>query len=202
VSLIYTISTATTGEPVPLVDLKRFLRVDFAEHDALITSLAKAARADVEMRTHRQLMKAVYNLYLDSFPGEIRIPLSPLISIGTIAYIDADGTSQTDLVEDTDYTVDTDMEPGRVYPVYGGAWPSTRSQRKAVTIPFTCGYSNSATVSTQQAAVPESLAAAIKLKTQLLYDQPEPKLAAMLEERYLALLGPETVPATEAAYSG
>jgi uncharacterized phiE125 gp8 family phage protein len=193
--LVYDEVTAPTAEPVTLQEAKRHLRVDISEDDTHINSLISAARRYVELFTGRQLMKATYDLFLDAWPnpadGAIYIPRTPLISVANdwategIRYVDPDGTATS--LADTVYTVDTAGEPGRVYLSPSQSWPSLRSQRKAVTIRFICGYSSSATVATQQAAVPNTIKAAILMSIEDLYhnrglklDDPNPAIMSLL----------------------
>lgn len=191
--LSYTVSDAPDDLPVTDKEIRNHLRLQHTDQTQLLRTYAYAAVSEVESRTHRQLMKATYNLYLDGFPsGEIRLPRSPLLSVGTISYVDGNGTTQTDLVEDTEYTVDTDSTPGRIYLAYNQTWPTTRSQRKAVTIPFTCGYSSSSTVATQQAAVPQTLKSAVLLIIEGLFDGPDRR--AQLEAPIRACIAPEFIP--------
>ena len=55
-----------------------------------------------------------------------------------VKYIDTDGTLQT--LGTSLYAVDTANRPGRIYPVYGEVWPSTREIENAVTVRFQAGY--------------------------------------------------------------
>jgi uncharacterized phiE125 gp8 family phage protein len=176
--LIYTVSTAPTDEPLTLVEAKEHLRVDDAADDDLIANQRKAARVYVETVLGRQLMLATWNLYLDSFPSgdtPIYVPLPPLLSVVSITYVDTDGVSQTEA--STVYTVDTDREPGRIYLAYDQSWSDTRSQRKAVTVQFTAGYS-SGNAAAQQLAVPQTIKAAILFVLADLYENREAELDA------------------------
>jgi len=192
--LVYTLSSAPAAEPVTRAELMEHLRETRSELGSLIDSLGVAARFQVENDTRRQLMKATYSLYLDSFASEIRLPRSPLLSVSSISYVDTDGATQT--LDTSVYTVDTDCEPGRVYLAYGQTWPLLRDIPKAVAVSFIAGYSSSATVATQRAAVPAGLKAAIKLLTERNYDAPDD---GGLEGRYRALIAPYVVPITNHA---
>ena len=165
------INTAAAGEPFTLDGLKDHLRVDIAEDDGVLESKAKAARAWVEAFTGRQLMKVTYDYHLDDWPDPadcaIEFPVTPLLSVSQIDYVDGDGNTQT--LATTVYTVDTSTEPGRVYLAPDQSWPSVRGQRKAITITFVAGY-NAGTVAQQQAAVPNELLEGLYLKTEALYD--------------------------------
>ena len=114
----------------------------------------------------RALIEQSWELLLDRFPceSEIRIPLPPLRSVESITYVDPDGETQT--LATSVYAVDTASEPGVVSLKYGQTWPSTRCQRNAVTIAFTCGYGVSDDV-------PARIKAAVRLKVVDLYEQTE-----------------------------
>lgn len=137
--------TAPTSDPVSLETTKAHLRVETMEDDALIASQITRATQYVEGRQRRQLMQATYRYCLDWFPNMIEVPLSPLSSVTSLKYYDTDGVLQT-LVEDTDFEVDTDAEPGRIVPWYGEVWPSTRQRTKAVQLTYVAGYASAATV--------------------------------------------------------
>lgn len=84
----------------------------------------------------------------DTFPcGRTPLVLGrpPLISVTSVAYLDADGASQS-LVENTDFIVDIGSRPGRIYPVYGESWPSTRCIENAVTVTYVCGFATAAVI--------------------------------------------------------
>lgn len=148
-------SAEPTVEPVSLTDMKLHLRVDISDDDDLITSLIKAARGYAEDFTNRTFITSTYELTLDSFVNPIYIPRPKLQSITSIVYTDTDGSSQT--LSASSYTVDTASLIGRVVPVWGESYPSTRDTINAVVITYKAGYGDAAT------NVPEGIIAAIKL---------------------------------------
>jgi uncharacterized phiE125 gp8 family phage protein len=160
-----TLVTAPALEPVSLADTKLHLRVDVADDDALIDSLIRAAREYVETFTHRALMPQIWDLKLDGFPscGVIEFPKAPLVSVTSVTYLDTAGVSQT--WSSALYTVDAPSGPmaraGRLVPIYGESFPSTRSIVNAVTVRFLAGYG--ATASVALPLVPASLKAAMKI---------------------------------------
>lgn len=147
--------TAPATEPVTLTELQTHLRVTVNEESELITSLGKAARETVERLTGRSLITQTLRLTLDEFPDwEIRLPRPPLVSVTSITYVDAAGTTQT--LSASLYRVDTYSEPGRIEPAYGEVWPSAREVAGAVNVLYVAGYGAAA-------AVPYNLKLAIKL---------------------------------------
>ena len=148
-----------TAEPVSLDALKAHLRVDGGDEDELLAAYCAAAREACETFQGRAYVAQIWQVTLDRFPGPgedwvadkdfvpsadpfsvgvIKLPRPPLQSITSIAYVDANGATQT--LAASGYQVDTASEPGRVLPAYNGSWPSTRAQPNAVTITFTAGY--------------------------------------------------------------
>lgn len=139
-------TTDPTEEPVTLEEAKRHLRVDLdlTDDDLQIEMMIQAAREDAEAFLRGSIMPQGWTGYLDRFPteDEIALPFPPLAGVTSITYVDGDGVTQT-LSADI-YAVDL---PGkRVYLKYGQSWPSTRCQRNAVTIVFTAGHADAASV--------------------------------------------------------
>jgi len=134
--LIQTLAPAV--EPLTLAEAKLHLRVEVTDDDVLIAQLIRAARQACEAYTNRTLVATIYELTLDAFPGEIRLPRPPLVEVSSISYVDASGVDQT-LGTDV-YTVDKASFMPRVYEAYNEWWPGTRSQPKAVTVTYIAGY--------------------------------------------------------------
>ena len=160
-------TVAPATEPLSLGDAKLHLRVVSDDDDDLITALIQGAREYVETFLRRQLVTATWAMTLDEFPdsdGDITLPLPPLASVTSIAYVDGDGDDQT--LDSANYTVHTNCEPGKITLAYGESWPSTRDQPDAVTVTFVAGYGAAA-------AVPAGIVAAIKLVLGDLYENRE-----------------------------
>lgn len=160
-------TVAPATEPLSLADAKLHLRVVSDDDDDLITALIQGAREYVETFLRRQLVTATWAMTLDEFPdsdGDITLPLPPLASVTSIAYVDGDGDDQT--LDSANYTVHTNCEPGKITLAYGESWPSTRDQPDAVTVTFVAGYGAAA-------AVPAGIVAAIKLVLGDLYENRE-----------------------------
>jgi hypothetical protein len=60
--------TAPTAEPVALSDVKKHLRVDFSDDDALILGYISAARQEAEQITRRAFVSQSWRMGLDHFP--------------------------------------------------------------------------------------------------------------------------------------
>lgn len=148
--------TPPVSEPITLQETKDYLRVDFTDDDALISMLITAARQFIEKLTRRSIAVATWEMSLDEFPqGEIIIPLPPLKTINSIAYIKG-GTPQTFSY----YEVDDYSQPARLK----GEWPETDNVLNAVKINFDAGYDT----------VPEPLKQAMLLLISHWYENREP----------------------------
>ena len=150
-------SVAPSVEPVTTTAQKTWMRVDSSDEDALIGSLAAAARSYVEMATSRQCITATWILKLDNFPaGDIVLDIFPLQSITSIKYYDNNDEQQT--WSSSLYDEDTAMEPGRVRPASGQAYPSdVRGHTDDIEITFGAGHGDAAS------DVPDGIKAAINI---------------------------------------
>ena len=138
----YSVTTAPAQEPITLSDAKEHLRVDYSDHDTLITALITVARRHVEQRLWRALITQSLTLTLRRFPtnGEpIRLPGGSVQSITSIAYVDANGDSQSLTLPD-DIQTDLVSEPALIKPAYNTLWPGTRCQYAGVTIVYVAGF--------------------------------------------------------------
>jgi uncharacterized phiE125 gp8 family phage protein len=174
------LTTPPAAELVTLAQLKAHLRIEAedASQDPDIAAYYAAALGALDGYSGtlgRALASQTWTLYLDRFPrggsansvlNGIRLPLPPLISVGSIAYVDSAGVTQT-LVADTDYQV-LAGERAEIRPAYGKTWPSTRCQPRAVTIAFTCGFAAPAAPATWPAKI-QPVLAALKLMVGDLY---------------------------------
>jgi len=149
---------------VSLAEAKLHLRVTASAEDALIEALIVAATEMAEQATNgTAIMPQTWELTLDAFPPSFKLEVTPVASISSIKYFDADGVQQT--LDSALYTLDAarDQAPAYVVPAYGTSWPATRNQVNAVTLQFVAGYANAA-------AVPDSIKAWIKLQVGAMYE--------------------------------
>ena len=158
---------ASPAWPFTLAEAKKHLRVDFDDDDDLITIYADAAIAAVDGpngMTKRPLMAQTWEEDFAAFPsGAITLPLTPVLSVASITYDDADGDSQT--LDSSAYTVGTTS----VSPVDG--WPDGA----AVTVQWRAGL----------AECPADIKAAVLLVLGHLYANRE-TVAESLEELPMA----------------
>ena len=141
--LIINRATDASSEPVTVAEAKAHLRVETTDDDTYITTLIKIARKHIEDICGISMISQTWDLWLNHFPNEIKIPRPPLISVTSITYTDTDGDSQT--LATGVYTVDSDSDPGRIYEAYDQSFPSVRSIPKAIKVRFVSGFSATAT---------------------------------------------------------
>lgn len=164
-------TTDPTSEPVSLVEARLHLKLD-AEgspeshpDDDLVTNLIKASREWCETYTGRSFFEQTWQVKLDAFVDEIRLPRQPIISVTSIQYVDIDGDTQT--LSSSIYRVDT--EGARITREYNQVWPSTRNVTNAVTITYQAGY-DSGNSPQDATAIPSAIKAAILLMLGSLYE--------------------------------
>jgi uncharacterized phiE125 gp8 family phage protein len=168
------------AEPVSLADMKTHLKVvgdgnspDSHPDDDLIEMQIKAARAWCINYLGYAVVQQQFRLYLDEFPEQtedtIELPLSKLISIDAVTYVDENGAQQT--WASSNYSADTASVQGRLLRGYDVAWPDTRPQRQAVQITYTAGAAPTADSPPDYLAnVEPDIIAAIKLIVGDLYE--------------------------------
>jgi uncharacterized phiE125 gp8 family phage protein len=172
--------TAATSNAVGSSAAKVHMNITASGDNEYILTLCKAAEASVQQVTNRQLVTATYELNMDRFPvgrREIRLPRNPVQSVSSVVYTDTDGSTAT--FSSNSWTIDTDAEPARLYPVYGEDWPSTQDIQKAVKVTFIAGYGG-------PDDVPDDIKHAIKLHVSDLYEHREPHTEAKLTNTRVA----------------
>jgi hypothetical protein len=189
--------------PVSLAEVKAGARLD-DEDDAFVAALIRTAveRCDgPDGEVQRALITQTWELRLDCFPGYwpahgpywpayrpyrlgfipyIEIPLPPLQSVDSIAYVSGGGQVTMAASEYVVSGVD-DRHKARVRPVM--AWPGTDDVMDAVTISFTAGYGSSWN------DVPESIRMGITAMVRDLFDSCESGLPEKLLAPYRVDLG-------------
>lgn len=143
--------TAPTVEPVTRTECKVARREALDEHeqDALIDSLIKAARQQVEEETTRQLITATWRQSLPQWPtrngGRIELRRPPVQDVISVTYLDTNGVRQT--LSDSLYLLDaaSPNRPGWLYPAYNQTWPDARLQPGSIEVTFVAGYGSAAT---------------------------------------------------------
>lgn len=138
------------SEALSLTDVKGQLRITGTDEDDALRLFIAAIRHKAEHYLQRTLITSVWELKLDCFSdtrriwptsNQIILPMRPVQSISSVAYVDTDGASQT--LSSSGYQFD---RRGRLMPAYGTTWPSTRSQYDAVTVTYVCGETHAGNV--------------------------------------------------------
>ena len=154
------VTDAPAEEPVTNDDAKLHLKVTDSTEDTYILNLIKTATKLCESDSGLSFITQERTVKLDYFPCEIIIPYGPVVSIDTFTYVDSDGATQN-MVENTDYYLDTSSELARIKPV--DEWPTTKDKLNAVNIVYTAGYGAAADV-------PEVIKQAILMQVASLYE--------------------------------
>lgn len=175
---------------VPLDELKALLRVDTSADDAMLRAIGEAAaqRLDGPDGILGRCLRPQQWLYsVASWPVDrVVIPLSPVISIDAVTYLDTDAAEQTLAIDQ--YRV---IAGGTGYSCIGRAtgitWPPVLDgQPDGVRVLFTAGYVS--TYSPAEDAVPPPVRLAVALMAQSMYDRPGqedlPEAAASLISPY------------------
>lgn len=146
------------AEPVTAIDLSDWLRLPSGNgEEAILASLATAARLHAENASQRTFAAATLRLDLAEFPcggQSLQLRRGPVRTLDAIAYVDADGAEATlDVAEDV--TIVREGLDAYVYP-RSGRWPATRPTADGggnVRATYTAGFES----------VPETVLQAIKL---------------------------------------
>ena len=160
-------TTAATGYPVAVSDVKTHCRIVGSAEDTYIQSLIRTAEEYAESYTGRALLTSTFKLYLDQFPSVIAVPKSPMVSLTSVKYIDTDGVEQT--LAGSEYKLHK-LERPFIVEAYGKSWPSTREDMQAVTVEFTAGYGDAAS------DIPEGFRHALLFHVAHLFENREPEL--------------------------
>ncbi len=152
--------TTTTGpaeEPIELALAKKHLRIDHDDEDTLIEAWIKAARELTEVHCSKRWVTQSVRATFDSWPGDgiIRLPIEPVSAIGSVKYLDANGTLTT--IGSSNYQSRLDGSPPIIAGVANYYWPSVQyGAMNPVRVEFTAGYGAAS-------AVPASVKAAMLL---------------------------------------
>lgn len=182
--LLDLVRTAAPADlPITVAEARAQLRLgDDDSQDQLLAQLIAAAVDHLDGYAGtlgRAIVTQSWRLGLEAFPtGAIDLPLPPLQSIDSIAYVDGAGATQT--LAESDYTV-IDGPLSRVVPAFATQWPSARKAPRAVTLTFTAGWA--------VADVPRAIRQALLIITEGLFEGGE--LTELVQGRAVkALLNP------------
>ena len=140
-------------EPVPLADMKTYLRIDQEAEDDLVASLVAAARGTVEGATRLALVAQTWRVTLPVLlrPGRVPLPLWPVLSVEAVRLLGAAGT--VELAPEA-YRLDASGDPA-ILSIAPDAVPPDAALG-AVAVDLTAGFGPAA------ADVPPSLRLAVR----------------------------------------
>lgn len=149
--MTWKVAVQPTTEPITLAEARMHLRLttdsvdspaeETHPEDLLVSALVTAARQYAETYLQRALCDQQVEVVLDSFPSnEIALPLSPIVEVLYLTYVDENGDSQT--LDPSQYVLDNDQEPGWLLPLIDTTWPTTYGVINAVRIRYRAGYSS------------------------------------------------------------
>lgn len=132
--------TEPAAEPLSVADAKRQLHIADSnnDHNVDLSEACVAARQQFEHDTQFVTYTRTFELILDGFPSEARIPIpaKPVTAIISITYRDGETSGLT--FSSSYYRLDAH---GRnVILEYNQEWPSVVCQPECVVIAFTAGY--------------------------------------------------------------
>lgn len=162
--------TAPTTAVVTVDEAKAHCRVDGTNEDALIGALIAAVVSYLDGWTGilgRCLEAQTWRQDLDCFDRELRLPLSPVISIVSVKYDDVNGVEQT--VDPANYKLLEDGAGPFVRFLRAYTFPQTSLEPPAVRVAFLAGYAQAAQAST----VPQAIKHAILLTLGHLFENRE-----------------------------
>jgi len=192
------------AEPISLELARAHLRLDVDDDsppshpdDFWLTEVGiPAAREACESELGRAIAPQVFEISLRGFPNwfpgievcsvdglvypwAISLPMSPVESIVSVKYIDADGNEQT--WDPANYILDTWSDVNVIYTTTGVSWPPTGVVPNAVKIRYVAGYSLPDD-SPLSYPLPKAIMAAMLLMLGHLYENREASTDVKLDE--------------------
>jgi len=173
----YAISDRSAELPVSLELTRMHLRnEDLRVDDALVRALILSATQNIEAQYGIALLEQTVVQTHSAFPASSDTPMllriAPLLSVTSIAYIDAAGATQT--WSASQYTSGRFNNTAFIVPKIGYSWPSGLAKMpNAVTINYDAGYG------TKSENIPEPIKQAILLNVGWLYENREDPTATL-----------------------
>ncbi len=135
-------TVAPSVEPLSTAEVKTHLRIDGTDDDTNIARLIKVARIAVEMMTGLALITQTYRWTMNRLDEEVVFPIAPVQSVGSITYVDINGSTQT--LSSSLYDVDIESDRQRIVKAYSASYPSIRDHFNSVKITFDVGFGDAA----------------------------------------------------------
>lgn len=132
------------SDPVlTLAEVKLHLRIDGNDEDSLLEQLINAAVMDATNRTERSIGRMVWEIDLDTWQDEIKLPRGPVNQVVSVKYVDEEMDKVT--VPAEDYTVTNTTYYSIIKPV--SEWPTPCN---GVEIRYQAGYGDQVDASVKQ----------------------------------------------------
>lgn len=135
-----TVTAEPASEPITLDEVKAQCRITGSNEDSLLTAYISAARLFVEQYTGLRIVEQTVEFRGSNFFDLAYLPVAPLQSVSSIAYLDPDGTEQT-LATTIYESVLIGLAPSIRLKV-DQSWPSIRYASDAVRVVAVAGYSS------------------------------------------------------------
>ncbi|WP_371346079.1 hypothetical protein [Ancylobacter sp. IITR112] len=118
--------TPAEAEPVTLAQARTQCHVLSSEthFDALLTQLIADARDVVEQRCGIRIAGQTVVARCDGFADFVRLPVAPVQSVVTVAYVDTAGDDQD--LDAGAYDLRADGLEAAIVPAFGQSWPAIR----------------------------------------------------------------------------
>lgn len=171
-------------DPLTLRDVRddHLKAANSTAEDSYIERLIRVSLGVGERATRRLWLTQTWRQLLDRFPcRDILIDRAPLAEVTSITYVDPNGATQTldaATYEVENASVETNRY-ARIRLAYNQCWPSTRCQRRAVTVNCVLGYPT--TGSPALADLPDDLVHGRLLVIGELYKQREESVHVVLQ---------------------
>ncbi|MEM9085308.1 MAG: hypothetical protein AAGB23_05245 [Pseudomonadota bacterium] len=134
-----TVTTPATTFPVTVLEVKEQSRITSSSEDIWVERAIKAATAFCENHTARSFSAKSLRLTLDEFTDSIMLPRGPVTSVTQIRYLDTEGATQ--IVPETDYTVDLSNFTSWIVRDTDATWPTILDRVNAVWVDYDVGVS-------------------------------------------------------------
>lgn len=133
--------TGPAAEPVRMETLKQYLRLDFADDDALLADLLAAARKQAEEISRQVLITTTFETWLECWPadGIIELPRRPVTSVTSVKYYTL-ANVETTLAASTYVALLSNKALPKIVPAYGYTWPTDLRQHDAIVVKYTAGH--------------------------------------------------------------
>ena len=148
--------------PLPLDQMKHFLRVTHDQDDLKIASTTEAATSLIEGMTGRTLITKLIDRVYPRFLTKFEIPGQPVQAVASLKYWDPDGVRQT-IAPESYRSFQTD---GQMFVIAAVdfTWPSVADRSDAITVSWFAGYGDTSE------SIPSIAKEFVMMVTRYMYD--------------------------------